>query len=206
MVTAPAAVAAHLAAVTGHRFADGSCTLVCDAGAAGMRLTILQHATTGVQQLATATVTDGGGHDIDRSLAAHLLNGTGPHRPTSRTIGDDPQWMPVVEAARRAKEDLAGQSRTVVALPEPHLAAIVDRTELAALVEPVADRLAATVTTILADADIDRSYLAAVILTGGGAHLPGVAHALTVVGAARRSSRQWRSSWLRGGYRGPRHR
>jgi hypothetical protein len=54
------------------------------------------------------------------------------------------------------------------------------RPDLAALLEPVVDRVAAQVTDILATADIDRTHLTAVVLTGGGAHLPGLAHAVQV--------------------------
>jgi hypothetical protein len=180
-VAAPAAVATYLASTTGQAWKTGDCLLVCDAGASTLRLTVLQQTATGFTQLATARVDDAGGHTVDALISRQLLDRAVGSATWLRPTDNDHQadFDPLLTSTQLAKEQLAATTQTAVALPPPHPPAALSRADLTAILEPVYDRVRTTIADVIASADVDSSHLAAVILTGGGAHLPGLATALT---------------------------
>lgn len=184
LIAEPVAVAEHLAAVTGGRPPPGACVLVCDAGATAVRLSLLQIEPVGALILATLALPGGGGDAIDAALIAQVRAGPGGAKGSGHEGGrpptvDDPRPPPaVIDAARQAKEALLHSERTLLALPPPQLPAVVEHAHLDAIVDPVRKRLSAAVGEVLEAADATREHLAAVILTGGGARLPGLAATL----------------------------
>jgi len=180
LVAAPTAITAHVTSLSGAPVRPGGCVLVCDAGASTLDLTVLEHIDDGLRQLATAIVTGAAGRDIDQLIATHLLqSATPPGGPTPTLDESDPQWQVAIDAAEDAKLALAGRERTAVALHDPYPPQVLDRADLTKLVEPVLRRLDTGIADVLAAADIHPGHLSHVILTGGGAHLPGLAQTLT---------------------------
>ncbi|WP_344384790.1 Hsp70 family protein [Asanoa iriomotensis] len=178
-VSSPAAVTTYLTSTTGQQVPSGGYVLVCDSGAAATTLTVLEQSDGGFQQLATVVATGAAGRDVDRLLALHLLDAvTPPGAPQLEEDANDPQWQSVLAAAEDAKVDLAEHDRTAVALHDPHPPVVVDRVALAKIAGPALAALDAATSEVLSAADIDRSHLFLVVLTGGGAALPGMKQAV----------------------------
>jgi hypothetical protein len=187
LVTAAAAVAAHVAAVMGP-VPDQACLLVChlDAGPAG--LTVLQHTDGGYRELAAGTVGEPTGDVhaalIERviapaasELARRIREPSGLDDQRVRWHVDGHLW-----AAVRALN--GGQPRVALLLPDPHPPTVLDRDDLAAAVRPTLDALPAAAADLLTAADVEPAQLAQVIVAGESAGLPGLADA--VPGAAGR--------------------
>lgn len=186
LVTAPLALHAHLTGATGQSIPDNTCALVCDAGTTSLRLSVVQHTATGPALLATAEHPDSGGDTVDTALATAAAR--------SITDADPDAWQRILNpdslddqrrrhnlwpTVRAAKEALWQQDQAAVPLPKPYPPAVLDRADLAAATAPVLATLPHHIDQVLAGADIDRGHLAAVVLTGGGARLPGLAETLT---------------------------
>jgi hypothetical protein len=75
---------------------------------------------------------------------------------------------------QRARAALAVQPRASVLLPEPYPAVVITRDDLTAASAPHLGRFDDTVKQLLADADLDPSHIAAVVLVGEAATLPGL--------------------------------
>jgi hypothetical protein len=186
LVATPIAVVAHMTALAGLPMLNGGCVLVCDAGAASLELSIVQHTTSsGLNVLATAGYPDTGGNALDNALAqvaARPLIDAEPERwqrlLATDTVDQLRERQALWHAVRAAKHALWQQQQAVVPLPAGHPPTVVDRDALAhacaAVLTPVPERIE----HLLAAADIDRSHLTAVVLTGGGARLPGLAEAV----------------------------
>lgn len=183
LLAEPVAVVEHLAAVTGNAPPAGACVLVCDAGATALRLTVLQIEPATTTMLATRSLPEGGGDTIDAALAEHAWSTLGAaawHRLAESTNLDDVRTRrALVDAARHAKHTLWHTERTIIALPPPHLPVVVDRATLAAATESIRHRLPEAIKEIVEAADVASGHLYAVVLTGGGAVLPGLADELT---------------------------
>ncbi|SNS98963.1 Hsp70 protein [Asanoa hainanensis] len=178
-VSAPAAIATYLASTSANRTTAGGYMLVCDAGAAATTLTVLEHDDHGLQQLATTVAAGASGRDFDQLVAAHLIAAvTPPGQPASAADLQDPQWRSVLAAAEDAKVNLFDHERTAVALHDPYPPVVVDRTDLAKIVQPALAALSAAVTEVLSAADIAGTHLSLVVLAGGNAAMPGMKQVL----------------------------
>lgn len=185
LLAEPIAVAEHLAAATGGRPPPGACVLVCDAGATALRLTVLQLQPGDTTMLATLALPESGGDTIDTALVRHATTALTAADPAAGRRLQQPSALEdlrdqraLLDAARHAKHTLSHMARTVIALPPPHLPAVIDRADLDTVTAPIRDRLPAAVKEVLEAADVIPTHLAAVILTGGAAALPGLADAL----------------------------
>jgi hypothetical protein len=175
IVTAATAVAAYVTATTGTAVPQPGYVLVCDAGAAAMTLTVLEQHPDGLQQLSAAAVAAAAGRDIDRIVAAYLLEAVTPPGATlPMTDTDATQWRAVLATAEDAKVALVDRDRVAVALHDPHPPVVLDRRELAKITGPAYAALGTAVDDVLAAADINPGHLNLVVLTGAGATLPGV--------------------------------
>jgi hypothetical protein len=186
LVTTPLALYTHLTGLTGLSIPDNTCLLICDAGATGLRLSVVQHTTTGPALLATADHTDCGGDTIDTTLVAVATRAITTADPDAwqrildaDNLDDQRRRHSLRQAVRAGKEALWQQDQAAIPLPKPHPPAVLDRDDLAAATAPILAALPHHIDQVLAGADIDRSHLATVVLTGGGARLPGLAETLT---------------------------
>jgi hypothetical protein len=186
LVTTPLALYTHLTGPTGLSIPDSTCLLVCDAGASSLRLSVVQHTTTGPALLATADHPDSGGNTIDTALAmvaARTITDADPdtwHRILQPdNLDDQRRRHSLWQTVRAAKQALWQQDQAAVPLPKPYPPAVLDRADLAAATAPILAALPHHIDQVLAAADIDRGHLAAVVLAGGGARLPGLAETLT---------------------------
>jgi hypothetical protein len=185
LVTTPVAVVAHMTALAGLPIPAGSCVLAGDAGAASLELSIVQHTTNGLNVLATAAYPDAGGNAVDDKLAeaaARPLIDAEPERwqqlLTPDTVDQRRERQALWQAARSAKEALWQQQQAVIPLPATYPPAVVDRETLTQTSAEILTSLPDRIEHLVAAADIDRSHLTAVVLTGGGARLPGLAEAV----------------------------
>ncbi|WP_213454678.1 Hsp70 family protein [Rhizomonospora bruguierae] len=186
LVATPVAVAAQLAAVTGQPPPAGACVLVCDAGAHTLQLTVLQQTDTGgMTILATTTVPNAAGRDIDNTLAtqaAQPIRDADPPRwsrlLTPQELPDHRDHHALWQSTRHAKEALRQAPHAVIVLPDPHPPAVIDHSHLTAATHHFHTAIPEHVTNTLTAADVDSTQLQAVILTGGGAHLPNLADIL----------------------------
>jgi hypothetical protein len=181
LVTAPAAVAAHLSAATATAH-DGSCVLVCDADEGPLTLTVLHHTGGEYRELATTALNEAAGTRIAEALARHATT-THPElwqridQPTTVDDGRE-RWL-LTASARQAMHTLATQERAAILLPEPYPPTAVDRDDLTTAARPLLDQLAAAVHQVLTTADVDPAQVHHVILTGDTASLPGLHDTLT---------------------------
>lgn len=192
LVTAPAAIAAHLSTppATVH---DGACVLVCQAGGGPLTLTVLQHTGGEYRELATTTLPDGAETRIVEILARRATHTAAAadadlwqRIDQPATIEDQQARWHLLTSTRHATETLATQPRAAVLLPEPNPPAVIDHADLTAATRPLLDQLPTAVHDILTNADVDPTQLHHVILTSDGTPpLPGLHDTLTA--AAGRS-------------------
>jgi len=147
LVAAPAAVASHLATVTGAPPPEGACVLVCDAGASGLHLTALEQQGGGhLGVLATASIADVGGDAIDAALTGHATTAsatgttTAPQPSSDVHINNARERYALLAAARHAKHQLASTWRAAIPLPDGGVG-VIDRDQLATLTKPALDHL-----------------------------------------------------------------
>jgi hypothetical protein len=166
--------------------APGACLVVVDAGAGSLHASVVQHGHSGWQVLATADAKGAGGRDVDDTIATHaggVLAAADAaawnrlQQPAS--LEDLRSRRALWEAARQAKHTLWYTPSTLIPLPAPHLPAVLNQQQFTALVAPLLERVTAVLDDVIAAADVDRSHLTAVLLTGGGAHLAGLAETIT---------------------------
>jgi hypothetical protein len=158
------------------------CLLVCDAGAATTQVSVVQRDTDGWQILATHSVPDGGGHDIDDLVVAHAVDTLAATDPdTARRLrepagpADVRDQYAIREAARQAKHTLWRSPSTLVALPGQHPPVTIDQRQLTALMIPMLARLGSTIDNVIDAPGVAADRITTVVLTGGGARLPGLA-------------------------------
>lgn len=163
----------------------GGCWLIADAAASALILTVVAPSTSGVQVLATVELPQAAGTTIDDAFldyAGRALAQEDPERwgrlTAPQLIEDHRDRFALSQGAQAAKHLLGSTERTVIALPPPHLPAVVDRHTLTTITAPWRDELPTTVQALLTAADVDPTGLSALILTGGGAPLPDLAQAL----------------------------
>jgi hypothetical protein len=183
LVADPVAAAAWLAST--NPLPDGACVLVCDAGATAVVVSVVQYEQSRWQVLATNAIPGSGGHDIDDAIATHAAAATAADQPDSwarlrhpETIDDQRDRRLLWDAARQAKQTLWYAPSAVVALPAPHTPAVLDQQQLAVIAAQVLKDVPAAVDDVLAAADVEPNGVAAAVLVGGGARLPGLVNLL----------------------------
>jgi hypothetical protein len=189
LVADPVAAAAWLHATT--PFADGACVLVCDAGASAVVVSVVQYDRDRWQVLATTAAAGSGGDALDEAIAVHAAATIAAEQPEAwerlrrpGTVEELRDHRLLWEAARQAKQTLWHAPSTVIAFPAPHPPVVLDGRQLAALAGSVLKEVPAALEEAVAAADVDRAGLAAAIVVGGGARLPGLSDAIAAqVGA-----------------------
>jgi molecular chaperone HscA len=113
-----------------------------------------------------------GGDDLDRAIAAHVLEAMGLAADAG---GDRFLSRRVLDAARAAKEALTESEEVLVTVERPDGSIFrgqLDRSTMERLVSPVLDRCATPVRRALKDAGVAASELSGVILVGGATRMP----------------------------------
>ena len=118
------------------------------------------------QVLATGGDSALGGDDFDRALASELLLRAGVSDPTPQQRED------AIAEARRAKEALSSADAVEVALSHADLHTTLTRTELEAILDPIARRTLAPCRQALKDAGVRPRDLNGVVLVGGSTRVP----------------------------------
>jgi molecular chaperone HscA len=123
-----------------------------------------------------------GGDDVDRALAARMLERAGVAVDLSTDAGASVEARKLARralaAARAVKEDLTDADAATfrLALGPDHGGAVVERLltrqELAEVMRPLLDRTARAVRRVLKDADVEAEALDGVILVGGSTRSP----------------------------------
>lgn len=156
--------------------------VLCDVGGTGSSISVVD-AAKGYQLVAkTVRHADFAGNRIDQALLNYVLerpSHTGsPDDSATSAIGSLPRLR---AECRRAKEQLASAITTTVALdlPESPGEIRITRAELDEVLRPALDRFRIVVQETLQHNQIRDADLAAVVLVGGGANIPGVATALS---------------------------
>lgn len=153
--------------------------LVCDAGATGFSVSVIDRAHGALDRLATAVEPELGGRALDRAIAEHLA------RATSKPA-DGPAWPWLVAAASVLKEHLGNAAATEAALVEALAGApgslrgmrAPRRDELELWLSPRIRRLDDVCARALGDAGLMSSDLSEVVLAGGGARMAAFARRL----------------------------
>ena len=169
IVTAAAAAAASVAADLPSTGGHGPFIAVCIAGEALPEMTVFD-AGSAYQQLATAPVCDPTVSPIDEALIRVAAERATPGGDAAAIAAD---WR-VAWEVRRARAALAVQPRASLLPPEPYPAVVITRDDLTAASAPHLGRFDDTVKQLLADADLDPSHIAAVVLVGEAATLTGL--------------------------------
>ncbi|MDG4834794.1 hypothetical protein O7627_36620 [Solwaraspora sp. WMMD1047] len=169
LVTAPAAIAAH---VTTHRTQPpphGAYMLICHATTHPITLTVLQTTPNGYHELATTSVNPD--IDPDTLLLHHLTNTHLDDDPDLRhrlthpnTLEDQRLRWTLTQSLHQARHTLTTHDRTAVLLPEPHPPAVLTQHDLATATKPVLDQIPAAVSHLLDATDIDPTHLYDVIV------------------------------------------
>ena len=147
---------------------------VYDLGGGTFDISLLRLSQGVFEVVATAGDTALGGDDIDHALADWALAQAGL---AARSAQDK---RSVLVAARRAKEALSADDRTVMQCPvgDRDLAVPVSRAQLDALAQPFVDRTLATVRKVLRDARAPIEEVQGVVMVGGSTRMPLVREAV----------------------------
>jgi hypothetical protein len=179
LVADPVAAAAWLASI--DPLPDGACVLVCGAGATAVVVSVVQYEQSRWQVLATNAVPGSGGGDLDDAVAAHAAAAIAADQPETwsrlrhpDTVDDQRDRRLLWGAVRQAKQTLWYAPSAVVALPAPHPPAVLDQQQLTVITRQILKDVPAAIDEVLAAADVEPDGLAAAVLTGGGARLPGL--------------------------------
>ncbi|WP_144120935.1 Hsp70 family protein [Catellatospora sichuanensis] len=167
VVAAPVAAAAH--AHTVDPVPEGGCALVCDTGAAGTDVSVVQHIGGGWQLLSTIGVPQVGTQALERALIGHL--------PVP-VPDDGGSGSGVPQAVRAALVQLADTGRAAVVLPDPHPPALLTRSHLEQPAARMRQQILAAADQAVAAADIDPELLAALVVLGDAAAQVGAGDAL----------------------------
>lgn len=124
------------------------------------------------QVISTAGDTRLGGDDLDQAIAGWLLDQMGRENPSPELQAR------VMEASRRAKEELSSREQTEIELPfvdgAESFATELTRDQFEKLAKPIVDKTRRSCLRALADADIadPSEELSEVILVGGSTRIP----------------------------------
>jgi len=143
---------------------------IYDLGGGTFDVSILRRSRGVFEVIATAGDTHLGGDDFDAALAEYALG--------QRTLAalDETAQRTVLAAARRAREALSdAESATLTA---PGVSVTIRRADFDALAQPLVARTLACVRRTLADAGLQASDIAAVVLVGGATRMPVVRRAV----------------------------
>ena len=158
-----------------ERLGEKSKVAVFDLGGGTFDLTILELSEGLFQVLATNGNTHLGGDDIDRALAAQLLERFYAQFPSADATA--PILLATLrDAAERAKVQLSTATETRVELPfaagAESFIAVVTREELERVTRPIVERCRFHCLRALEDAKLKPADLQAVVLVGGSTRMP----------------------------------
>lgn len=185
LVPAPVAAVGHWLDRAGRGAQPGRHVLVYDLGAGAGEVSLVRTAESGPEVLATQTVDDAGGVELDRAfvrmVGAQLMSAEpdawwrlrAPSTTAERRHGLD-----FVEAVRAAREALSREPAVALHVPLVEREVSVSREQFERAAEPTVARTAQAAASLLASAGVTTEQLADVLMVGGATRTPLVADAV----------------------------
>src|SRR5439155_15112891 len=154
--------------------------VLCDIGAATVNVSVVRHdPDRGPDLLATESLPEAGGIDIDAAILAHVGRVVSAHATEDWNRLSHPESLEDRRAAwrlwedvQRAKETLSDAGTATVRTPIGEHVVALDRDLLDELARPTMDRVVAATLTALVVAEVPAGSIAATFLAGGTARMP----------------------------------